>query len=138
MSALIFKAFALSEEFWPTTIWAFAGQALVGFAVLTVARYRRQFVALLRSHTGALLTIGGANELINLGGGLGMRYALLFAPLSIVQAIGSTTTLFVFALGGLLSLFFPQFGRERLSTRDLTQKGLAAILVTYGVVLVTR
>jgi drug/metabolite transporter (DMT)-like permease len=138
LSALIFKIFALRDDFWPTTFWSFAGQAVAGLAVLTVARYRRQFVALLRSHTAALVTIGGVNELINLGGGLGMRYALLFAPLSIVQAIGSTTTLFVFAFGGILSLCFPRFGRERMSPRDLAQKALAAVLVTCGVFLVTR
>jgi hypothetical protein len=67
-----------------------------------------------------------------------MRYALMFAPLSIVQAIGSTTTLFVFGFGAALSLLFPQFGREQLTARELTQKGVAAALVTLGVILVTR
>jgi drug/metabolite transporter (DMT)-like permease len=138
VSALIFKYFALRDEFWTTTFWYFVGQAFVGLIVLTIARYRRQFLALLRSNTAALISIGGANELINLGGSLGMRYALLFAPLSIVQAIGSTTTLFVFALGAVLSLFLPRFGRERLTAGDLVQKGLAALLVAAGVFLVTR
>ncbi len=85
--------------------------------------YRRQLVDLFRSNAAALLGVNGSNELINLGGSLGSRYALMFAPLSIVQAIGSTTTLFVFALGILLSVFYPQFGRETLSWRDLLQKG---------------
>ena len=92
----------------------------------------------MRANTVALLSINGSNELINLGGGLGNRYALMFAPLSIVQAIGSTTTLFVCVFGVVLSLFFPRFGRETLSGRELAQKGLAAILVAIGVALVTR
>jgi hypothetical protein len=75
---------------------------------------------------------------INISGSLGNRYALLFAPLSIVQAIGSTTTLFVFAFGVLLSLFFPKLSREDLSARELVQKGVAAVLVAIGVALVTR
>jgi drug/metabolite transporter (DMT)-like permease len=138
LSALIFKFFALHDEFWTTAFWSFAGQALAGLAVLLFASYRQQFIALVRSNTTALLTIGSANELINLGGSLGMRYALMFAPLSIVQAIGSTTTLFVFGFGAVLSLFFPSLGREQLSLRELTQKGVAALLVALGVVLVTR
>jgi uncharacterized membrane protein len=138
LSALIFKFFALRDEFWITTFWNFAGQAAVGMIVLTIARYRRQFIALVRGETVALLSIGGANELINLGGSLGMRYALLFAPLSIVQAIGSTTTLFVFAFGAALSIFFPSLGREALSARELMQKGAAAVLVAVGVILVTH
>lgn len=77
----------------------------------------------LRVNTAALLSINGSNELINLGGGLGNRYALMFAPLSIVQAIGSTTTLFVFAFGVVLSVLWPRLGRDNLAARELVQKG---------------
>jgi hypothetical protein len=115
----------------------FVGEALFGCVLLLVPSYRKQFMEMLRSNTIALLSINGSNELINLGGGLGNRYALMFAPLSIVQAIGSTTTLFVFAFAVVLSLVWPKFGRENLSGRELAQKGLAAILVALGVALVT-
>jgi uncharacterized membrane protein YdcZ (DUF606 family) len=86
----------------------------------------------------ALLTVNGANELINIGGALGNRYALVLAPLSLVQAIGSTTTLFVFIFGVALSLLCPSVGRESLSRRELLQKGAAAVLVAVGVALVSR
>jgi uncharacterized membrane protein len=138
LASLIFKVFALKVEFWTTTFWMFVGEGMFGAALLMIPLYRRQFIALLRTNTAALLSINASNELINLGGGLGSRYALLFAPLSIVQAIGSTTTLFVFAFGIVLSVFFPSFGREDLSGRDLVQKGIAAVIVAIGVALVTR
>jgi drug/metabolite transporter (DMT)-like permease len=137
LSGLIFKIFAIEVEFWTTTFWMFVGEALFGCVLLLVPSYRKQFMGMLRSNTIALLSINGSNELINLGGGLGNRYALMFAPLSIVQAIGSTTTLFVFAFAVVLSLVWPKFGRENLSGRELAQKGLAAILVALGVALVT-
>lgn len=138
VASLIFKVFAIKVDFWTTTFWMFAGEALFGAGLLAVGSYRRQFAALWRKNPGALLTINASNELINLGGGLGNRYALLFAPLSIVQAIGSTTTLFVFLFGVLLSLVVPRFSRESLSLRELAQKGLAAIFVAVGVALVTH
>jgi hypothetical protein len=116
----------------------FVGEAMFGCALLMIGPYRRQFVAMLRANTVALLSINGSNELINLGGGLGNRYALMFAPLSLVQAIGSTTTLFVFAFGVVLSLLWPKLGREDLTGRELAQKGLAAALVAIGVALVTQ
>ena len=116
----------------------YVGEAMFGCALLLVPTYRRQLLATLRVNTGALLSINGSNELINLGGGLGNRYALMFAPLSIVQAIGSTTTLFVFAFGVVLSLIWPGLGRENLSGRELLKKGVAAVLVAAGVALVTR
>src|SRR5262245_65581121 len=107
----------------------FAGEALFGAGFLCIAHYRTQFVRLLRSNTTALLAINGSNELINLGGGLGNRYALISAPLSIVQAVGSTTTLFVFAFGIVLALLCPRVSREDLSTRELAANGIAAVLV---------
>jgi drug/metabolite transporter (DMT)-like permease len=138
LASLIFKAFAIKDEFWITTFWMFVGEAIFGMTLLTIPSYRRQLLRLLRANTGALISINASNELINLGGGLGNRYAFVLAPLSLVQAIGSTTTLFVFAFGVVLSLFFPQFSRERLSGRDLVQKGIAAVFVAVGVALVTR
>jgi len=129
---------ALRDEFWPTTFWMFAGEALFGAGLMAIAPYRRQFLDLLRQNPGAVLSINAVNELINLGGGLGTRFALVLAPLSLVQAIGSTTTLFVFGFGVVLSLFFPALGRENLSRRELLHKGLAAVLVAAGAVLVTR
>jgi uncharacterized membrane protein len=138
LASLIFKVFAIRVEFWTTTFWMFVGEGIFGVALLLIPAFRRQFMALVRANTAALLSINASNELINLGGGLGNRYALLFAPLSIVQAIGSTTTLFVFAFGLVLSIFFPRLGREDLSGRELTQKGIAALIVAAGVALVTR
>jgi hypothetical protein len=57
--------------------------------------------------------------------------------MSIVQAIGSTTTLFVFAIGVLLTLLFPKLSREDLSAREFATKGIAAVLVAAGVALVS-
>jgi drug/metabolite transporter (DMT)-like permease len=138
LTSLIFKIFALRQEFWPTTFWMFVGEALFGAALLAIPSYRRQFIDLTRSNPSAVLSVNAANELINLGGSLGNRFALTLAPLGLVQAIGSTTTLFVFGFGVLLSLFFPRLGRENLARRELLYKGLAAVLVAAGAVLATR
>ena len=138
LSTLIFKAFAVKDEFWATTFWMFAGEAIYGVALLCIPSYRAQFMELLRINGKALLAINASNELINLGGGLANRYALIFAPLSIVQAIGSTTTLFVFLIGVLLTALFPAVSREDLSKRECVSKGLAALLVAAGITLVSR
>jgi uncharacterized membrane protein len=138
VSSVIFKVFAIRDEFWTTTFWTYLGEALFGFGLLALPGTRRQFAALLRTNTGAVLSINTVNELINLGGILSMRYAVLLAPLSLVQAVGSTTTLFVFVFGVLLTLFFPKLGREDLSPGNLLRKGGAAVLIVGGVLLIDR
>ena len=84
-----------------------------------VPRYRKQFLTLFRRNPGAVIGVNAANELINLGGGLGVRYASLLAPVGLVSAISATSTFFVFLFGILLTLFFPRIGREDLSARNV-------------------
>ena len=136
VSSVLFKYFAVRDRFWTTTFWTFAGEGLFGAALLARARERREFFALFRRNPGAVLGVNGANELINLGGGLGVRYASLLAPVGLVSAISSTTTFFVFAFGIVLTRFFPRWGREDLSAANLAQKAAGAILISAGVVLI--
>ena len=138
LTSLIFKIFAIRDEFWTTTFWTFVGEGVFGAAILAVPRYRRIFFDLLRTNPIAVLSINGANELMNVTGSLGARYALLLAPISLVQAIGSTTGLFVFLFGVAITLFLPGVGTEDLSRANLARKALAAIVVVVGVILINR
>jgi uncharacterized membrane protein len=136
LSSVVFKFFALQDEFWSTTFWTFVGEGLFGIGILLVPNYREQFVMLFRKNPGAVIGINAANELINLGGGLGVRYASLLAPVALVSAISATSTFFVFLLGILLTVFFPRFGREDLSARNLYQKAAGGLLIMLGVGLI--
>jgi uncharacterized membrane protein len=135
LANVIFKFYAVTGDFWTTTFWTFAGEGLFGLALLARPAIRLQFAQLCREHTGALLGVGGANELINLGGGLSVRFATLLAPVALVSAVASTTTLFVVTFGVVLTLVAPRFGREDLSAPGLIRKAIAAAVVTAGVIL---
>jgi len=135
LSAVLFKYFAVEETFWGTTFWTFVGEGIFGAGILLIPGYYRQFVRLFKHSPVAVVGVNAANELINLGGGLSVRFASLLAPVALVSAVSSTTTLFVFAFGVLLTLFFPKLGREDLTASNLLRKGAAAVLVTAGVIL---
>ncbi len=135
-SAVMFKFFAIKDAFWAVTFWSFAGQAAFGVVLLCIPHVRRQFLGMFAKSPGAVIAINAANELINLGGGLATRYASLLGPVSLVQAIGGTTSFFVFAFGVMLSLFFPKLGREDLSRGALIRKGAAVVLIVAGVILI--
>lgn len=136
LSSLIFKFFAVRDEFWTTTFWNFFGQALFGLLLMLPAKNRKQFSEMIHANVGALLSVNLTNELINLGGNLGVRYTLLLAPLGVVQAISSTTSFFVLFFGVILSLFFPNLAREEISIGSLIQKIIATTLVVAGVLLI--
>ena len=136
LSSVVFKFFAVRDEFWSTTFWTFVGEGLFGGAILAVPKYRRQFLVLFRKNPGAVIGVNAANELINLGGGLGVRYASLLAPVALVSAISATTTFFVFLFSILLTLFFPRLGHEDLSARNVIQKVIDGVLIMAGVALI--
>jgi len=136
LSSVVFKFFAVQDEFWSTTFWTFVGEGLFGAAILALPEYRKQFMTLFRRNPGAVIGVNAANELINLGGGLGVRYASLLAPVALVSAISATTTFFVFLFAILLTVFFPKIGREELSARNVVQKALGGLLIMAGVVLI--
>lgn len=136
LASVLFKYFAIHDDFWTTTFWTFVGEGLFGVFLLLKRDYRRQFAELFRQNPGAVMGVNAANELINLGGGLSVRYASLLAPVALVSAISSTTTIFVFGFGILLTLFLPRLGREDLSARNLVMKALGALLIAGGVVLI--
>ncbi len=134
-STIVFKVFAVRDDFWRTTFWMWVGEALFGVMILAIPHYRKQFVALLKKNVGAVLGVNGANELINLGGTLGTRLALTMAPAALVSVISSTTPLFVFVFGTALSFFAPRLSREDLSRHALIQKAIASIIMAVGVAL---
>jgi hypothetical protein len=91
--------------------------------------------SLLHVDTGLVVSVNAANEAINLAGALAQRYALLLAPLSLVQGVGGTAPLFVF-LGVALALVYPPLGKEDLSPVSLVGKAVATGLVVARVSLV--
>ena len=136
VSALMFKFVAIRDTFWPSVFWMYAGEASFGLLLLGVRSDRQRFFGLIKSNPAFVISINAFNELINLVGTIATRFALTLAPLSLVQAIGGTTTLFVFAFGILLTVFFPNIEREDIGARALMQKGIAAALVALGVGLI--
>ena len=48
LSSVVFKFFAVHDEFWSATVWTFIGEGLFGGAILAVPGYRRQFLYLFR------------------------------------------------------------------------------------------
>ena len=132
-STIVFKFFAVRDDFWRTTFWMYVGEAVFGIVIISIPHYRKQFMSLLRKRTGAVLGVNGANELINLGGTIGVRFALTMAPAALVAVVSSTTPLFVFVIGTALSFFAPRWSKEDLSRRALTQKAIASLIMAAGV-----
>jgi drug/metabolite transporter (DMT)-like permease len=132
-SSVIFKFFAVAESFWLAAFWTYVGEVLFGAGILLFRSERKIFMEITRSNLKAVFIVNGVNELINLSAGLGTRFALMLAPLALVQAVTSTTPIFTFLFAIIITVFLPIFGKENLSKSMILQKAVAAVLAVAGI-----
>jgi len=138
-NGVLFKFVAETQQaFWPSLFWDFAGKVVFGLVIFAcVASYRRQFIAVLRQNKTTVLALNGANEVLALVGESAAAFAVLLAPVALVQVVGGFQPVFVFIYGVLLTLFFPSFGQESLARRHLIQKIAGIGIIVLGTVLLS-
>ena len=138
-SSLIFKFVAIQADFWTTSFWAYVGSALVGvFFLVFVKKYRDQFVSVFKSNKIPAIGLNGLNEIIDVVASLSLRYATLLAPLALVWTVNGFQPFFVLLYGVILTLFFPQLGRESLLKKHLLQKLVAIAIIFLGTYLLNN
>jgi drug/metabolite transporter (DMT)-like permease len=76
------------------------------------------------------------NEIIYAPVDLVYRFALIIAPVAIVSvATGALSLIITFALGIILSILWPTFGREKLKKRIILAHLLATVLAVMGIII---
>jgi len=136
IESLLFKIFALQTDFWTASFWEYAGTGLLGAVLMFVTAYRREFLVLWKNYKIRLIALNSANEIMTVIGILTSRFALLLAPMALVQTVNGFQPFFVFLMGITLSFFFPKLGRESLQRRHLIQKIVAIIIMIIGAYLI--
>ena len=139
INGVIFKLIAVDKGFLVSLFWGFVGQVLAGLTCLVcVPSYRRDFISLFRQQKIAVIglialskTLFSVSEAVTL-------YATLLAPVALVLLVNSFQPLFVFALGIVLTLFFPRVAEESLGHLKMLQKGVGIGLLLIGGYLISR
>lgn len=136
---VIFKLFALETDFWTVSFWEYIGTLLLGLIfVLFFPSYRKKFFDLWKNNKVALIGINFVNEILTVIGMLTFRYAMLLAPLALVQSVNGFQPLFGVAMGIGLTLFIPRLGKENIMKKNLLQKAIAVIIMLIGAYLIER
>lgn len=128
-----FKFVAIDESFWVSIFWHSVGSSSTGLLLyLTYKRYRDQFNEFIKVNAGVGLSLNGLNETMTLIGDVLFAFAILLAPLAIIQSVEAFQPFFVFIIGILLTLFLPKIFTEDISAEALIQKTAGVILVVIG------
>lgn len=138
LSGLLFKWVALDANFWATVFWGYAGDMIIGLLFFAcLSGYRREFLGVIRTNALPIVSLNILNEFLYMVGVLIFRFAMLLAPLALVQTINGFQPLFVLILGILLSVFFPRLVSEDMRKGTLSQKILSILIIFVGTYLIS-
>lgn len=136
LNAVVFKYVSIDQSFTASLFWDMLGKVFFGLLLFVgVKSFRRDFLHLVKSHHYYVIGLNVINEIIGLIGMIAVIYAVLLAPVVLVQVVGSLQTGLVFIFGILITLFFPKFGQESLLFKHLAQKVTGIVIVTIGIYL---
>lgn len=134
INAVIFKLIAAEQGFLDSLFWDMTGKVVLGIVLFFgVASYREQFINLIKVNRFAIIGLSMLNEVIALTGEISLIFAVLFAPVALVQSVSGLQPAFVFIIGILLTLLLPRFGEESLVKKVLIQKMIGIAIITVGV-----
>ncbi len=139
INGVLFKFIAEDvQRFWPSLFWDFAGKGVFGVIIfLTIASYRNQFLKVLQENRTSILALNSLNELLAMiGEGAGV-FAILLAPVALVQVVGGFQPFFVLIFGIALTLLFPRLAQESLAKKDMFQKIAGICAIVLGTVIIS-
>lgn len=136
LSDILFKKYALDASFAVSVFWNQVGMTLFGlFCLLFIKKFRADFIKICKEKRVIwAINIGG--ELVQSTATIINFYAMLIAPVALVLVVNYTLQpLFVFAIGVIMTLFFPHISKERISMGHVVQKILALTIMAVGLYL---
>lgn len=136
LGAIVFKFAAVDLAFTQSLFWAMLGKILFGLMLLFfVKTYRNQFFQLLHVNKLSIMGLNVVNEILGIVAEVALVFALLLAPVVLVQSVSGLQPMFIFILGIIFTIWFPKFAKESLSKRDILQKTLGICIITFGIFL---
>lgn len=143
VNGVLFKFVAETQQhFWPSVFWDFVGKVIFGLLLFAlVGSYRRQFLAVIKENRASILSLNAFNELLALLGEGAFVFAILLAPVVLVQVVNSFQPMFVFMFGLLftyLARFSPFFLKESVTKRNLIQKVIGIAVMLVGTLILSR
>jgi len=129
----LFKFVAIREDFWISIFWQNLGLFLVGiFFLLFNAKYRKDFLFLIRSNGTRILSLNLLNESFTLFGNVTFAYASLLAPIGLVMTVGSYQPIFVIIIAGIVSSIMRPSSSDYKKESVTTRKILAIAVIVGG------
>jgi drug/metabolite transporter (DMT)-like permease len=130
----LFKFSTLEGDFWQSMFWRSTGMVATGIILcFTIARIRDAFYHFMQHYLRKGLSLNATNESLTLLGDLLFGFAILFAPIALIQTTEAYQPVFVIMASFVLAqLFGVESVREDYSRGALTKKIVGTLFVLAG------
>jgi uncharacterized membrane protein len=131
---VLFKFVALDESFWSSILWHSIGTTFAGTLLyISNSEYRNAFKTFVKDNLGFGITLNGLNETFVLIGDTIFAYALLLAPVALIQSTQAYQPIFVLLIGISVAKFKPEWlGEESTDSKIMLQKVIGILFVVLG------
>lgn len=130
---LLFKVFALQQDFWTTSFWEYTGFSVFGICLLVfVKSYRKEFLDVMKENKVPVIGLNMLNEIVNIVGKLSFNFVSLLMPLALASVIAGIQPLFVLGYGIVLTLLFPNIIKEDIGKRVVGHKLISILMMFAG------
>lgn len=132
----MFKFATVEEIFWRSIFWRSLGMVLIGFLLcLIFSKIRNSFIDFLTGYFRKGLSLNSANESFTLLGDTLFGFAILLAPIALVQTTEAYQPIFIILITTILTKFGFDFAIEDNTYFAMTKKIIGIGLVFSGSVI---
>lgn len=129
----LFKKVAVVESFWVSVFWQYISLVIFGILIFVlIEKFRKDFLEMLHSVGTKIFSINILSEVLYILGNLANNFATLLAPVAIVLVVSSYQPFFVFTGGIFLTVFFPKFASEKISSKHFFHKFISILIIVIG------
>lgn len=136
----LFKFSSFEDNIWPSMYWRSIGMIVSGLLLcFLITPIRQRFHHFVTQYLRKGLTLNTANESLTLAGDTVFAFAILLAPVALVQTTEAYQPVFIIGISFILSQLGIQSVAEDYSKTSLLAKIVGIILVSLGsVVLISQ
>jgi len=134
----LFKFAAVDVGVWESLFWRSSGMILIGCLLFSfVKSFRHDFYYFMKDHFGQAAGLNLGNESLTLIGDTLFSFAMVLAPLALLQTTEAYQPIFIFIMVIALNKLGYTAVTENIDQRVLIQKGSGFALVLTGTILLS-
>lgn len=129
----VFKFASIDNSFGVSIFWFHTGILICGlFLVIFKKGLFVSFIDSIKKRGARIFSLNIVSESVSTVGYVIQNYVLLFLPVALVSSLDSYQPLFVFVLGIISTIFFPNLATENIEKFHLIHKSIGISIIILG------